>query len=365
MKKILFVSSWNIFNERTWSGTPYGIYSALSKKTAVEILHTSRKKSNLFVTIFEKIQNQITMGRFSLKHGTKILNHTSQCKDLPCIVFSEFNSNFASNFYCYQDLSVDFVLRDTNYAQMRSSKFVSKSQANRKRKEALIFYKNCAGIFTMSNWLREDLIKNTGIDANKVHHVGGGCNVDISKINYKQKEGNKFIFVGRDWARKNGELVVEAFKSLALRLPQYNAQLYIAGPSSCPQSIQGNNNIHFLGNLSADELYKYYNLCDYFVMPSNFEAYGLVFGEALSFGLPCIGKNCYAMPEFIKDGKNGYLIQNSDAQELTVKMERLLVDGASMAKEVQNNRESYISLYSWDSVASKITEIIKKDGYDL
>ena len=46
------------------------------------------------------------------------------------------------------------------------------------------------------------------------------------------------------------------------------------------------------------------NLCDYFVMPSKFEAYGLVFAEALIYGLPCIGKKCYARPEFINN-ENG------------------------------------------------------------
>ena len=49
-------------------------------------------------------------------------------------------------------------------------------------------------------------------------------------------------------------------------------------------------------------------MCDVFCMPSYFEAYGLVFVEALTFGLPCIGRNCYEMPYFIEDGKTGLLL---------------------------------------------------------
>ena len=48
-------------------------------------------------------------------------------------------------------------------------------------------------------------------------------------------------------------------------------------------------------------------MCDVFCMPSYFEAYGLVFVEALTFGLPCIGRNCYEMPYFIEEGKTGLL----------------------------------------------------------
>ena len=61
--------------------------------------------------------------------------------------------------------------------------------------------------------------------------------------------------------------------------------------------------------MSYEESAKYFNLCDFFVMPSRFEAYGLVFPEALIFGLPCIGKNICAVPEFIQDGENGKVLR--------------------------------------------------------
>ena len=38
-------------------------------------------------------------------------------------------------------------------------------------------------------------------------------------------------------------------------------------------------------------------------MPSYFEAYGLVFIEALTYGLPCIGRNAFEMPNFIQDSE--------------------------------------------------------------
>ena len=99
-------------------------------------------------------------------------------------------------------------------------------------------------------------------------------------------------------------------------------------------------------------------------MPSQFEAYGLVFAEALIYGLPCIGKNCFAMPEFIKDGDNGYLIDENDANELCKKMEMLLTD-KEIAKNVMNNMNYYKDKYSWDSVAKRMIEVFKQDGYAM
>ena len=137
----------------------------------------------------------------------------------------------------------------------------------------------------------------------------------------------------------------------ACKLPAHNSTAKIT------------DNIIFLGRLTHDELVQYYNLCDYYVMPSIFEAYGLVFVEALCFGLPCIGNNICAMPEFIQDGQNGLLIYQNDVNELATAMEKMLIDGPAMARYVQENRDYYIDKYSWDSVADRIMQVLRTDGF--
>ena len=69
------------------------------------------------------------------------------------------------------------------------------------------------------------------------------------------------------------------------------------------------------------------------------------------------------MPEFIQHGKNGYLLERDDAQELFLLMEKLLLDGQSMAAAVQADREYYLKKYSWDTVADRIIQVMQKDGY--
>ena len=61
-------------------------------------------------------------------------------------------------------------------------------------------------------------------------------------------------------------------------------------------------------------------------MPSYFEAYGLVFAEALTYGLPCIGRDKFAMSEFIEDGCTGRLISGEDAEELALDLWEVLQD---------------------------------------
>ena len=138
-----------------------------------------------------------------------------------------------------------------------------------------------------------------------------------------------------------------------------DAELYVAGPALDPitSPVAG---YHYLGDCDHKKLAHYFNTCDIFCMPSYFEAYGLVFIEALTYGLPCIGRNCYEMPYFIEDGKTGLLIDNDNSTELAEKMKRLLEDETIKAN-VLSKREWYIENYSWDAVAKRIYEIISKN----
>ena len=210
----------------------------------------------------------------------------------------------------------------------------------------------------MSKWLAEHLVNYSKIPPEKVHAVGGGINLDLGKIKSVKKDNNKVLFVGRDFYRKGGDLVYEAFKIAKKSNP--NIKLYVAGPKEWPMEDKDENLI-FLGDIDSDELSQYYNMCDIFCMPSRFEAYGLVFIEALVYGLPCIGRNAFAMKEFIQDGENGYLIDDDNANILASKILDLLTNDA-IKENVVSKKAYYISEYSWDTVANRIIEVIKNDS---
>ena len=89
-------------------------------------------------------------------------------------------------------------------------------------------------------------------------------------------------------------------------------------------------------------------------MPSYFEAYGLVFIEALTFGLPCIGRDCYEMPYFIEEGKTGLLLKEDNPQELASLMKKTFQDD-SFKKNVAA-RHDHLEEYSWDAVARRMKE---------
>lgn len=358
LTSIYYLVKWGKCKEKAWSGTYYSLYKAL--EPYFKIIDIDLTKEN---TVIDKIKLRLFGSDLyfrETKGNRKYVSRLLLSKEKKCVFqFAEniFDSADVSS-YIYMDFSVSYVEYMMDYYPeiFAYSNFrnVRKNAIRRRASYQTEYLKNCQGIFTMGHWLAEDLVNRCGIAASKVHCVGGGINLKKELIDYSQKKGNKILFVGRDFERKGGFLVVEAFKRLKERV--HNVELYVAGPAMNPikENIEG---YHYVGDCDYDKTAALFNLCDIFVMPSYFEAYGLVFIEALSFGLPVIARNAFEMPYFVEDGKSGLLLQKDDVDILSNMMERLLKD-ENIKSYVKAKREFYLSEYSWDKVANKIRCII-------
>lgn len=364
MKEIGFVCAWGKDRKNSWSGTHYGLYSNLCKLydvVDIDVGENRNKFANIKSRAFRKVSRLVNfndMGLSTLKNREKIVYRVLKGKQgIPLIQFDECPFKYDGKHYVYQDFYVGGVkrlaLEEPKTFEISRYKGLQLEALYKREKSQRIFYEKVDGIFTMGKWLANELVDDYGIPANKVYHVGGGTNIDVTKIDYSKKQGNKILFVGRDFERKNGPLVVEAFRKAKRSKPEL--ELYIAGPEDLPYDDKG---IIKLGNVSYEKLADYFNFCDIFCMPSKLEAYGLVFVEALTFGLPCIGRNAYEMPFFIDDGKTGYLLKEESVDELSELMVNC-INNKQMRTNVVNKRDYYINEYSWENVSKRIYTIIE------
>jgi glycosyltransferase involved in cell wall biosynthesis len=364
---LYFVSTWAKDKKKTWSGTNWGIYSALSKFYQIQDISLPNKKS-LFARILDRLIKKSIgdMGLGRMPAGKRlcreIINQNQEDKIV--FQFAEYAENTPphTQTYVYQDLSVDYVWYMLYY--LPDVFKVSAWQNNDPKaigKRRLIqndYYRNhCSGIFAMGKWFAEDLVNRTGIPRELVHHVGGGVNSRVLDPSQIDRRGNKILFVGRDWQRKGLPITMEAF--CLLKQTMLDAEIYVAGPKQDPYADSPIEGYHYLGDMDNEALSHYLSICDIFCMPSYFEAYGLVFIEALTAGLPCIGRDCYEMPYFIQDGETGYLIQNDDAAELARKMALLLKD-ERIKRNVAQKHDWYVKEYSWDAVAERMASVMGK-----
>lgn len=362
MRELIFSCNWGKYPEMAWSGTSLSLYKELEKYYRVSSFDINPKTPILFPL---RCLEKLGIGRYDMvymKYYNKLFSKRYRYNvDCKVMQLDECPNIKGIDSYIYQDLCVSFLLdiyeNNKNLIPYLGFSNINKVYLQKRVKYQNEFYQNANRIFTMGKWLAEYMVAHCNIPKEKVYAVGGGINIDVSRIDYSQKTGNKILFVGRDFKRKGGDLVVKAFHILKSRVS--DVKLYIAGSPKNPITkddyIEG---IYFLGEQNQEDLINLYNQCDIFCMPSRFEAYGLVFPEALSFGLPCIGRDAFSMCEFIQHGKNGYLVDSDNVEELADKMEMALRN-EEMKHYVKSQRDWYIQNYSWENVVKHIIKLMQ------
>lgn len=172
--------------------------------------------------------------------------------------------------------------------------------------------------------------------------------VDTAKFNVGDNSvEDGILFFGRINESKGVDLLLEAFSSL-----DTSEKLKIAGSGEInkfeklTEELNIDDRVEFLGYLGDEELVKTINSSRVVVVPSKLrETFGLVGLESMSCGTPVIGANVGGIPDYIEDGKTGYLFEFRSADDLEEKMRKFLsldsVREKSMREEARNTAESY------------------------
>lgn len=124
------------------------------------------------------------------------------------------------------------------------------------------------------------------------------------------------LFVGRFDPPKGLDILLEAFNACQrddLHLTIIGDNVIGGGPKI---EKKNTDRITFLGWVPHEKLASYYTACDAVVMPSRWEAFGLVAIEAMKYGKPVIVSDRGALPELIKDGKNGFIFNFEEIEQL-------------------------------------------------
>lgn len=140
--------------------------------------------------------------------------------------------------------------------------------------------------------------------------------------NYRNKFGldhqTIFLFVGRLVEEKQPMMLLEAFKKADI--PLSKLILVGSGPLSDPiknyvQDNQLENRVLLTGKLQGNELYAWYRIADYFVLPSKFEPFGAVVNEALMSGCKVIVSDKVGANTLVSV-HNGVIFNSTNRNEL-------------------------------------------------
>lgn len=119
--------------------------------------------------------------------------------------------------------------------------------------------------------------------------------------------------------------------------------------------------ISFEGWIPNNQLYKYYKLANVFVLPSWSEGMPNALIEALSCGLATITTNVGMIPNYLKDKYNTLLINPKSTQELSIAMEKLIIDENLKLKLSKNGFKVANKYFSTEKGLKSLSEIINNE----
>ena len=187
-------------------------------------------------------------------------------------------------------------------------------------------------LIPFTHWAAALFHRNADVDEEKIVPIHVGVDLDIwtatEPVERSPGRPGKILFVGTDFERKGGELLLRVFSERFVDV----AELHMV-TGHAPNGFH--RNVHLHSDLTPNDprLVELYAECDLLVLPTSADLAPWAFIEAMAVGRPCIGTNVGAVPEVIDDGVTGFVIPVNDAAALEEKM-RLLLDDRELAREM-------------------------------
>jgi glycosyltransferase involved in cell wall biosynthesis len=179
--------------------------------------------------------------------------------------------------------------------------------------------------------------------------------------------GPFLLFVGRLASNKGLVPLVEAFRELVHHDP--TATLVLIGvDDGMGRAIEQRADALGIGprvrrvGFVADErrLASAFREARLFVLPSEYEAFGLVLLEALAQGTPVVASRVGGIPEFVEDGKAGCLVTPQSVPEIAEALLRLWDDEPTRRRLGAYGRDQVVPRFDWDRVTDRLEAVYRE-----
>lgn len=226
------------------------------------------------------------------------------------------------------------------------------------------YFRRCSCVIVPSLYTKRRLenfasnirVISTGIDIDRFR------NADGEKIRKEYEDKKLILHVGRIVKEKNIDIIIDAAPYIIKKM---DAIFIIVGEGPAKKELiekvrrRGLEKYFvFTGFVNDDELPCYYKASDVFVFPSTYETQGIVAFEAMASGVPIVAARAKAIPNFIRDGYNGYLFNPYDARELAEKV--LMAMDNQNKKIIVKNAMEFVKRYSIEKMAEKLVEVYEE-----
>ncbi|MGA3198635.1 MAG: glycosyltransferase family 4 protein [Halobacteriota archaeon] len=206
--------------------------------------------------------------------------------------------------------------------------------------------------------LRDISIIPNGIDLDRFE----GAARDQARFKLKIKEADKVVLHVSTLASVKGVMyLIEAIAQLIQTEPKARLIVVGDGPERAKLELLVSDLglsefVTFAGRIQNNDVPIYMAASNVFVLPSLSEGIPIVILEAMAAGLPIVATNVGGISSLVEEGKNGFLIDPQNAEQIASKISLILADPALSGRMVRNNKGK-AQQYTWASVVDRLEEL--------
>jgi len=179
--------------------------------------------------------------------------------------------------------------------------------------------------------------------------------------------GPYLLFVGRLASNKGLLTLVDAFAPLTRTHP--DAMLVLVGTDGGMRaSVEARvatlgltPQVRILGHVDDEPLLAdAYRGARLSILPSEYEAFGLVLLESLAQGTPVVASHVGGIPEFVEEGRAGLLCPPGDIPAFSKAIARLWEDEGLARSMGAYGREHVVPRFTWDRVVGQLDQLYRE-----
>jgi glycosyltransferase involved in cell wall biosynthesis len=343
--------------EKAWSGIPAGLARGLSELgfnaefIDAEPPWSVTRAAQIWATLIRRSRHggMLAPEIRELRRLSAKLRVSRRHLDAVVQMGSDFGVPLPGRLVTYEDQTVSQLVRVYPIRDLLDDAAIAswiRAQAK--------CYDTAVACCVMSRWAADSIVHDYGIDPGKVHVIGAGRNYEPRPID-RDWTRVRFFFMGYDWERKNGSLLLRAFARLKERVR--DARLDIAGghPRIDMEGVTAHGPLEFSDPRQRAHAEGLFESATCFVMPSQCENFGIVYVEAAAAGVPSIGTTVGGAADAIGH-EGGLLIDPSNEQALVDAMVAMCDPKRARSMGAAARKRS--RLFTWRAVAERIADAL-------
>lgn len=355
--RIAVVFQGDATDPRAWSGIPAGISSGLSAAGAEPVAVDARMPGAPRLARVLRLDwiGQTTNPLLAAGGGRRAdaAIRAAGRIDAALVIGSGFSLRTDVPTATYEDMTVAQALRQEGSEYERVGAAQARRWQNRQRRN----YERARACCVASEWAAGSVRDDYGIEPGKVHVIGFGRNSESQAAPERDWSLPRFVFIGIDWERKQGDRVLAAFAAVREHHPEATLDLIGGHPPVSAPGVSGHGILALDSPADQRRQAALLARATCLVLPSKFEPFGIAYVDAGASGVPSIGTTSGGAPTAIGDG--GLLVDPDDEQGLREAMLRIC--DPETARELGERARSHAAELSWQKVAQRLLSALRLD----